>query len=178
MSSHRWRTRSSENVVAEVRRAQELFPKSRKFFLTMIPSPWENPGSLSFAETATPQVHLVLQCAGYNRLRNPQGDERGRLPTSSRWFRVRRSDDSEKHKKRGNDRAGSGLHEELQTPGIHGSWGFPNWSSRGNPGDDRKNHPVCHAAGPGDDSGFHVPSLSRNSALPILERPRIFNFRT
>jgi len=32
MSGHRWRTRSSENVVAEVRRALELFPRAREIF--------------------------------------------------------------------------------------------------------------------------------------------------
>ncbi|MGE5253202.1 MAG: B12-binding domain-containing radical SAM protein [Planctomycetaceae bacterium] len=32
MSGHRWRTRSSENVAAEVRRALELFPQVREIF--------------------------------------------------------------------------------------------------------------------------------------------------
>ena len=32
MCSHRWRTRSSDNVVAEVRRAQELFPQVEEIF--------------------------------------------------------------------------------------------------------------------------------------------------
>ncbi len=32
MTGHRWRTRSCENVVAEVRRARELFPKAREIF--------------------------------------------------------------------------------------------------------------------------------------------------
>ena len=32
MCSHRWRTRSSDNVVAEVRRAQELFPQVKEIF--------------------------------------------------------------------------------------------------------------------------------------------------
>jgi len=32
MCSHRWRTRSSDNVIAEVRRAQELFPQIKEIF--------------------------------------------------------------------------------------------------------------------------------------------------
>jgi radical SAM superfamily enzyme YgiQ (UPF0313 family) len=32
MCSHRWRTRSSDNVIAEVRRARELFPEVKEIF--------------------------------------------------------------------------------------------------------------------------------------------------
>ena len=55
MCSHRWRTRSSENVVAEVKRARELFPQVREIFFdddtfTM----WQNRGFLELCQKLKP----------------------------------------------------------------------------------------------------------------------------
>src|SRR5512147_924702 len=43
LSGHRWRTRSSENVVAEARRARELFPEAREIFFDDDTFTWSKP---------------------------------------------------------------------------------------------------------------------------------------
>jgi len=50
MSGHRWRTRSSDNVVAEVRRALELFPEARELFFDDDTFTWQKSRVLELCE--------------------------------------------------------------------------------------------------------------------------------
>jgi hopanoid biosynthesis associated radical SAM protein HpnJ len=50
MSGHRWRTRSSDNVVAEVKRALELFPEARELFFDDDTFTWHKSRVLELCE--------------------------------------------------------------------------------------------------------------------------------
>ncbi len=54
MSGHRWRTRSSKNVVAEVRRARELFPRAREIFFDDDTFTWSKSRVLELCEKLKP----------------------------------------------------------------------------------------------------------------------------
>jgi hopanoid biosynthesis associated radical SAM protein HpnJ len=54
MSGHRWRTRSSENVVGEVRRALELFPQVREIFFDDDTFTWSKSRVLELCQKLQP----------------------------------------------------------------------------------------------------------------------------
>ena len=54
MSGHRWRTRSSDNVVAEVKRALELFPEAREIFFDDDTFTWNKSRVLELCEKLKP----------------------------------------------------------------------------------------------------------------------------
>ncbi|MGD0625363.1 MAG: hopanoid biosynthesis associated radical SAM protein HpnJ [Thermodesulfobacteriota bacterium] len=54
MSGHRWRTRSSENVVAEVRRALELFPQAKEIFFDDDTFTWRKSRVLELCQKLQP----------------------------------------------------------------------------------------------------------------------------
>jgi hopanoid biosynthesis associated radical SAM protein HpnJ len=54
MSGHRWRTRSSDNVVAEVKRALELFPEAREIFFDDDTFTWNKLRVLELCEKLKP----------------------------------------------------------------------------------------------------------------------------
>jgi hopanoid biosynthesis associated radical SAM protein HpnJ len=54
MSGHRWRTRSSDNVVAEVKRALELFPEARELFFDDDTFTWQKSRVLELCEKLKP----------------------------------------------------------------------------------------------------------------------------
>jgi hopanoid biosynthesis associated radical SAM protein HpnJ len=54
MSGHRWRTRSNENAVAEVRRALELFPEAREIFFDDDTFTWQKSRVIELCEKLKP----------------------------------------------------------------------------------------------------------------------------
>ena len=54
MCSHRWRTRSSDNVVAEVKRALELFPEARELFFDDDTFTWQQSRVLELCKKLKP----------------------------------------------------------------------------------------------------------------------------
>ncbi len=61
MSGHRWRTRSIENVTAEVKRALELFPKAREIFFDDDTFTWKKSRVLDLCAALKP-LHFTWSC--------------------------------------------------------------------------------------------------------------------
>jgi hopanoid biosynthesis associated radical SAM protein HpnJ len=61
MSGHRWRTRSVENSIAEVRRALELFPEAREIFFDDDTFTWNKPRVLEMCSRLKP-LHVTWSC--------------------------------------------------------------------------------------------------------------------
>jgi hopanoid biosynthesis associated radical SAM protein HpnJ len=61
LSGHLWRTRSSENVVAEARRARELFPEAREIFFDDDTFTWSKPRVLELCRKLKP-LKLTWSC--------------------------------------------------------------------------------------------------------------------
>jgi hopanoid biosynthesis associated radical SAM protein HpnJ len=61
MSGHRWRTRSSDNVAAEVKRALELFPEAREIFFDDDTFTWQKSRVLELCEKLKP-LPFIWSC--------------------------------------------------------------------------------------------------------------------